>query len=381
MASLRARMRKDGTEYFAVLYRLQGRQTSTSFDDFESASRFCELATKFGPANALSTLTADTSRTSLTVEEYLTKHIDGLTGVDQGTAAKYRAYVRNDIGPVLGILPLAALTREDIITWIKGMQQPDEDGKKPSSKTLANKRGFLAGALNAAVPKLIVTNPCVDIDLPPDDEPHEMICLSHEEFGLLHSKVSEFWQPMVEFMVASGARWGEVAALRPGDVDLKAGTVRISRSWKQDTGGYRLGATKTKKSKRTINVPQATLEKLDYTNEFLFVNRAGGPVRAQGFSARVWIPAVRRAWPSVDENGNAITPELRPRIHDLRHTNASWMINAGVPLPVVQEHLGHESITTTVQIYGHVDRRSMAAAAVAIETMLNFGNQSPIGQL
>ena len=49
MASLRARKRKDGSEYFAVLYRLQGKQTSTSFDDFESALRFWELATKFGP--------------------------------------------------------------------------------------------------------------------------------------------------------------------------------------------------------------------------------------------------------------------------------------------------------------------------------------------
>ena len=136
-----------------------------------------------------------------------------------------------------------------------------------------------------------------------------MICLSHEEFGLLHSKVTEFWQPMVEFLVASGARWGEVAALKPGDVDRKAGTVRISRSWKQGTGGYRLGATKTKKSKRTINVPQATLDKLDYTNEFLFVNRAGGPVRAQGFSARVWIPAVRRAWPLKD--GDCLTRTAR----------------------------------------------------------------------
>ena len=47
---------------------------------------------------------------------------------------------------------------------------------------------------------------------------------------------------------------------------------------------------------------------------------------------------------------------------------------------MVSDHLGHESITTTVQIYGHVDRRSMAAAAVAIEAMLNFSNQSPIGQ-
>jgi integrase len=50
----------------------------------------------------------------------------------------------------------------------------------------------------------------------------------------------------------------------------------------------------------------------------------------------------------------------------LRHTCASWMVLAGVPLPVVQQHLGHESINTTIQLYAHIDRRSMEAAADAI---------------
>jgi hypothetical protein len=49
-----------------------GKQTSTSFDDFESASRFWELATKFGPGNALSTLKVDTTLLTMTVEQWLT---------------------------------------------------------------------------------------------------------------------------------------------------------------------------------------------------------------------------------------------------------------------------------------------------------------------
>jgi integrase len=53
----------------------------------------------------------------------------------------------------------------------------------------------------------------------------------------------------------------------------------------------------------------------------------------------------------------------RPRIHDLRHTCASWLIQAGIPLPVIQQHLGHESIEITVGTYGHLDRRSAQAAA------------------
>jgi integrase len=54
-----------------------------------------------------------------------------------------------------------------------------------------------------------------------------------------------------------------------------------------------------------------------------------------------------------------------PRVHDLRRTGASWMIQAGVPLPVIQQHLGHESIQTTIGVYGHLDRRSAQAAADA----------------
>jgi integrase len=153
-----------------------------------------------------------------------------------------------------------------------------------------NKHGFLAGALNAAVAaNHIPANPCtgMGMGMPKNDDPREAIFLTREEYALLHSMVTPFWQPMVEFLVASGARWGEAAALRPGDVEKEAGTVRISQSWKQGADGYRLGSTKTKKGVRTINVPKSVLDKLDFSNEFLFVNRAGGPVRAQGFFARV----------------------------------------------------------------------------------------------
>jgi integrase len=234
----------------------------------------------------------------------------------------------------------------------------------------------LAGALNVAVTAgHIAANPCIGIGLPRDADPREMLFLSREQFARLLSHVTEYWQPLVEFLVASGARWGEVSALRPSDVDQAEGTVRINRSWKQDSasGGYRLGATKTKKGNRTISVPSSTLAKLDLSNEYVFTNRTGGPVRAQGFSARVWAPAVQRAWPAVDADGKPVTDlskVLRPRIHDLRHTCASWLIQAGVPLPVIQQHLGHESIQTTVSVYGHLDRRSMQAAADAIGHVL-----------
>jgi integrase len=72
----------------------------------------------------------------------------------------------------------------------------------------------------------------------------------------------------------------------------------------------------------------------------------------------------------VDEDSNPVTDRsraiIRPRVHDLRHTRASWLVRAGVPLPVVQQHLGHENINTTIGLYAHIDRRSMQTAADVI---------------
>jgi integrase len=199
---------------------------------------------------------------------------------------------------------------------------------------------------------------------------------SKEDFARLLASVTQPWRPLVEFLVASGCRWGEATALHPSDINREQGTVRITRAWKRtyDRGGYELGPPKTKRSVRTINVPKTVLDKLDTSGDWLFTNRDGRPVRHNGFHDRVWRPAVERVWPSVDGDGNPMDRTNLPprlRIHDLRHTCASWMVIAGVPLPVIQAHLGHESINTTIGLYTHLDRRSGEVAAEAVAAMLD----------
>jgi integrase len=274
--------------------------------------------------------------------------------VQRDTIERYRSYAKLDIGPALGDYPLADLSRDDITAWIN-----DQVASEASAKTIKNKHGFLSGALKAAVhADKIDANPCERIRLPRWDR-QEMVFLTHEQFQTLKAATTEYWQPMVEFLAASGCRFGEASALRPGDVDRKHHTVRIVRAWKYHSGGYELGTPKTKRSVRTIDVPASVLDRLDYSGEFLFRNQAGGPVRIHGFHRRVWRPAVIKA-----------KLEPPPRIHDLRHTCASWMVQAGIPLPVIQRHLGHESIQTTVDIYSHLDRGSGRAASAAISAAL-----------
>lgn len=363
VASIRERQRRDGSPYFSVLYRLDGQQTSLSVNDRQEAEYVCELINRLGPARALEILKVSPKpRAKLTVEAWIRHHIDHLTGVDKRTIEDYNRFLRNDIASHLGPIPLDDLTRDDIARWVSTMEGVS------SPKTIANKHGFLSGALAGAVTSgKLKANPAAGIRLP-QSHAQEMVFLTREQFAELNDQVTEPWRPFVEFLVASGCRLSEATALRPDDVDQAAGTVRIWQSWRRGGGGYRLAPPKTERSKRTINVGRGTLEKLTYSGEWLFTNSGrgrraeSGPVRPPNFRANVWWPAVERT-----------ALPRKPRIHDLRHTCASWMILAGVPLPVVQRHLGHESIQTTVDLYGHIDRASAEAAANAIANMLAMG--------
>ena len=202
--------------------------------------------------------------------------------------------MKNDIDEPLGDLPLVSLSRDDIALWMQALADAGASGK-----TIANKHGFLSSALNAAVRAgRIPSNPAAGQRLP-TSERQEMVCLSHEDFARLLNNITEYWRPLVEFLVASGCRWGEATALRPSDVNRVENTVRIRRAWKRtyDRGGYEIGPPKTKKSVRTINVPKAVLDKLDYSKEWLFLNKAARPVKGNGFHDRIWQPAVERTWP------------------------------------------------------------------------------------
>lgn len=363
VASIRERQRGGGSTYYSVLYRIDGRQSSLSVNERQEAEYACELINRLGPARALEILNVSAEpRSSMTVESWIRHHIDHLTGVDRRTVEDYNRYLRNDIAPQLGPIPIDELTRDDIARWVSAM----EDVLSP--KTIANKHGFLSGALAGAVTSgKLKANPAAGIRLP-QSHAKEMVFLTRDQFAELNDRVTEPWRPFVEFLVASGCRLSEATALRPDDIDQDAGTVRIWQSWRRSGGGYRLAPPKTVRSKRTINVGKETLEKLTYSGEWLFTNSGRGrraeygPVRPPNFRANVWWPAVERA--SLSQ---------KPRIHDLRHTCASWMIMAGVPLPVIQRHLGHESIQTTVDLYGHIDRSSAQAAADAIAKMLATG--------
>lgn len=364
MASIRPDKRRDGSPYWSVLYRFEGKQRSSSWNDEADANRFKLLIETLGPEQAREVVGIPPllKTDGITVEQWLDRYIKALTGVEQYTVDKYKQYAR-DIKPLLGDIPLTVLAAEDVGRWVNHLETKQSRlGKPLAPKTIQNMHGFLSGALTAAVPRHIPVNPAAGRRLPRGDGDEAEVVdrlLSHDEFTRLEAAATEYWRPMLRFMVLSGFRWGEVSALQPADVDRKTNTVRVRRAWKYSSSGYTIGPPKTKRSRRTVDIDPGLLAQLDYSHEWLFVNRDNGPVRYPGFRRRVWDVAVKRS---------GLDPTPTP--HALRHTCGSWMLNAGVPITAVSRHLGHESIQVTVDIYGHLDRTVSAQAAAVMGELL-----------
>lgn len=364
-SSIRPRQRRDGTVAFDVRYRLDGRSKTLSFETRKAAERWAGIVRAIGPAEALKLVATTDGGDTVTVDQWADTYIRSLSGVEGKTLDHYRLYMRVSISPSLGSLPLDAVTPQRIAEWINGQ------ATRYASKTIKNRHGFLSAMFQAAVDEgLIDRNPCGRSRLP-ESEHREMVFLSYPEYRLLLEYIPAKHRPMVELIAGTGLRWGEVSALKPADFDWAAGTVRISRSWKSSTDrGWYIGPPKTRKSKRTIALPGNLIDPLRKQaalgHEFVFVNRDGAPIRQQKFWEDVWNPARRMAngLPAFDRaaakggpwDRDPADPPLGkwPRIHDLRHSHAAWLIADGVPLPVIQARLGHESIQTTVDVYGHL---------------------------
>jgi integrase len=384
----------DGTEKWKVRFRTGGRgskATSRTFDTDAGANAFAKLLRDVGAKRAVEILEARTGAVegTPTVAQWCERHIDALSGTQPDTIEKYRAYVRNDLG-ALGPLPVDAVTHEDIARWVNTMAKQTYRGKPTSGKTIKNKHGFLSAAFaRAETQGLVPANPCKGTRMPRTvTEP--MVFLTHEEYTRFLACFTPHWQPLVEFLFSTGLRWGEATALQIGDVDLDRATATVVRAWKR---GRILGVPKSSKSRRTVALSAETVELLTPLivgrggEGYVFRNTIGGPVRHQTFHDNVWQPAVRLAngedaqkpGPKAkrvarrrDAEGKVLEPldpplGKRPRVHDARHTNASWLLGAGVPINYVQAHLGHESITTTVDRYGHV----MPAAQLAIRAAIS----------
>jgi len=304
-------------------------------------------------------------------------------GVTARSKHDYLTILRTHVLPVLGHQPVEQISRSDVEAWVSSIEA------RVAGKTLRNLHGVLSSVLEGATretPPLRLDNPAKGVRIRRGLAASEEMCfLSHGEWALLHrclERTSRLGRPvdatlgqhLALLLVGSGLRYSEATALQANHLDLLASvcTVRIVQAWKRQPGGtYLLEEPKTRRSQRTITVSDEVRDSLitrcadKAADELVFTTASGGQLKNARFSNYYWRPAVARA--------KVLGLEKDPRIHDLRHTHASWLISAGRPLPSIQRRLGHESITTTVDTYGHLMVEVDQGDLVALSQALSFG--------
>jgi integrase len=167
--------------------------------------------------------------------------------------------------------------------------------------------------------------------------------------GLAEQMPGERDRVLARFLGWTGLRFGEAAALRPGDLDLLRRRIRVVRAVAEVNGEVLLGSPKTHQA-RTVAFPSFLVEEaaiyIGHLEDapLLFPNQADGYLSVRNWKRRIFDPAARRA--------KLTPPPLR--VHDLRHTAASLSIAAGASVKAVQSQLGHLSATTTLDRYAHL---------------------------
>jgi integrase len=411
MASIVERTKKDGSATYQVKWRQDGEWQTEKFGERPAADQFKALVEAHGGqwphgwVRGMGFVEPDEQPGDMPLMKWATRYVDRLTGIDDRTREDYHREIRIHFAHIVhtrtdGLevpATICNLTQDDVTDWVRREEDGERDPADPEKwlrreadpKSIRNRHGLLYCIIQSAVdaePQLRTTNCCKRTRLPRVDDHIEqpMTFLERDEYARVAQEITDpDARDLADFLVGTGMRFSEATALRVSDVNLTAAkpTVSVQRAWKKAKKGsekaFYLGPPKTKKARRLLGLSAAQVDMLRRQtagrgpDDFVFRAAMGGEWRHANFYNRKWMPAVKAAV----EKG---LPK-KPRIHDLRHTHASWLISANIPLPAIQIRLGHESIQTTVDRYGHLERHLDDDITAAVEAAM--GVPGPRGAL
>lgn len=286
------------------------------------------------------------------------------------TYESYEMLVRVHIKPVLGHLQLAKLTSNHIVALL---EKEEAEGKSP--RTRAYLRSILRQALDPAVEDGIIPRNVALKTPKPRVERHEITVLTEAEAAqLLEAAAGDRLEALYSVALAIGLRQGEALGLRWDDIDLDAGELRVRTSLQRIDHKLELVRPKTDKSRRTLSLPasivlvlrQHHLRQLEermaapvwHEQDLVFCTPKGTPLERSNINKRFAKMLEKAGLPKM-------------RFHDLRHSCASLLLAQGVPLKVVQELLGHSSITITGDVYAHVMPAAKREAANIMDSIVS----------
>lgn len=315
-------------------------------------------------------------------EMWKTKHAP--TVYAPRTADENKKILENRILPVFGTFKVKDIHEVDVVHFFNDLQANGKrlDGKegKLSSSTIHNIFKAFTSLMNMAKEwKIIDSNPLEVVKLP-RLEHAEGSAYSDEEIVQLISALEKNAtmdnRLIVLIALTTGCRAGEIAALEAKHLNKDTNTITVAQSMTLKEGKLHLKSTKNNRI-REVAVPEELMRRLQKQklrkqshlltlgkdrkwpeNQFLFSDEYGKPLRPDSIS---------QFWGRFRSRHKI----RKIRFHDLRHTSATILINKGVHSKVIQERLGHSTIGTTMNVYGHVLEKADQTAAKHFDNLFS----------
>jgi integrase len=353
-----------------TVYTAQGRKRKTLYGKTRA-----EVAAKL--AKALSDREGGISFDAgkLRLEEYLDRWlIDSVRDtVRQNTWERYEQIVRIHLKPTLGRVQLRSLTQ----AHVRGLYR-DKLATGLAPRTVQYIHTTLHKALKQAANDGLITRNVAGAVKPPRPISKEIQPLAPEQArALLEAARGDRLEAIYVLAITAGLREGELLGLKWADVDLETGKLSVRRGLTITKNGPALDAPKRNKSRRSIRLTAPAIESLRRhratqhaerlqlgslweDRDLVFPNLTGGFMRPWSLTGGPYLRLLRRAG----------LPETT-RFHDLRHTCATLLLSKGVHPKIVQELLGHATISITLDTYSHVLPNMQEKAVDAMESALS----------
>lgn len=318
-----------------------GRQRSKNFDTKREATRFlAEIQ-----VSVIRGLYVDPHAGRTTFGEYAQRWM-AARNTEVTTAARDASVMRTHVEPQWGSWSLAKIDHMSVQTWVTAL------GRRRSPDLVAKCYQLTAAVLRSAVrDRLVAFNPCEGVRLPRrrKRDTHDRVISRDDVLKRLLPTAPDRYRGIIATAAGAGLRWGEAAGLCLDAIDLGARRLEVIRTVVEVSGHTAFKAyPKSAAGRRTIPLPSWLIEIIAHhvtvyssgVEQLVFPNTVGMPLRRTLFRARVWKPTLLRA---------GLDPALR--FHDLRHCYATWLVDDGVPINMVQRVLGHERSVTTLDLY------------------------------
>jgi integrase len=287
-----------------------------------------------------------------------------------GTVDTYELHLRNHIMPVFGSSGLAAIRPTMVQQWIKDLQSVK--GLAPS--TIETIYVIFASIMRGAVrDSYIRKTPCIDIRLPEISKTIVRLLTPAQVLALAQA-MPERYALLVLLGAGAGLRQGEAFGLALDRIDAITGMITIDQQVVVVDRCPVLAPPKTSASLRDVPMPRFLVDAVtDHAatlklgrNAVLCRTPRGTLLRRDYYNREIWKPAIATTGLPTDTT-----------FHDLRHTFASTALAEGVPISEVSRWLGHKSITTTVDLYGHLVPEASGRARDALDNAFRLARMCP----